>query len=236
MGGQYLDGKVIEAKVSSATPVVPSVNKAALKLPARARASPSPVRVASRSIRPPMAVTSISSRSPHVRWTPMGCTCGEPDEIKKNTHPKNVTALFRDQARAPAPSSLAKKEKTRKKTAKDSEPGAKGATGEKRRGQTGTEDLSPAALILAQLAALNTESGSDNAGTTNGTADAGAGGGAGAGAGAGGGRAPAQGAGGVEDAGACAGAGGAAEPEEATLLVCNLPGNMSGKVLAQMFG
>ena len=24
-------------------------------------------------------------------------TCGEPDEIKKNTHPKNVTALFRDQ-------------------------------------------------------------------------------------------------------------------------------------------
>ena len=24
-------------------------------------------------------------------------TCGEPDEIKKNTHPKNVTALFRAQ-------------------------------------------------------------------------------------------------------------------------------------------
>ena len=30
-------------------------------------------------------------------------TCGEPnphDEIKKNTHPKNITALFREQARA----------------------------------------------------------------------------------------------------------------------------------------
>ena len=29
----------------------------------------------------------------------MGRTCGEPDEIKKNTHPKNITALFRDQDR-----------------------------------------------------------------------------------------------------------------------------------------
>ena len=28
----------------------------------------------------------------------MGRTCGEPDEIKKNTHPKNITALVRDQA------------------------------------------------------------------------------------------------------------------------------------------
>ena len=25
-------------------------------------------------------------------------TCGEPDETKKNTHPKNIAALFRDQA------------------------------------------------------------------------------------------------------------------------------------------
>ena len=24
-------------------------------------------------------------------------TCGEPDEIKKNTHPKKITALFRSQ-------------------------------------------------------------------------------------------------------------------------------------------
>ena len=30
----------------------------------------------------------------------MGRTCGEPDEIKKNTHPKNITALFREQARS----------------------------------------------------------------------------------------------------------------------------------------
>ncbi len=44
----------------------------------------------------PMAVNSISSGSPHVR--PMGRTCGEPDEIKKNTHPKDVTALVREQA------------------------------------------------------------------------------------------------------------------------------------------
>ena len=28
-------------------------------------------------------------------------TCGEPDEIKKNTHPKTFTALFRD--RVPVP-------------------------------------------------------------------------------------------------------------------------------------
>ena len=28
----------------------------------------------------------------------MGRTCGEPDEIKKNTHPKIFTALFREQA------------------------------------------------------------------------------------------------------------------------------------------
>ena len=46
----------------------------------------------------PMAANSISSGSPHVRCTPMGRTCGEPDEIKKNTHPKNFTALFREQA------------------------------------------------------------------------------------------------------------------------------------------
>ena len=41
----------------------------------------------------PMAVNSISSGSPRVR--PMGRTCGEPDEIKKNAHPKYFTALFR---------------------------------------------------------------------------------------------------------------------------------------------
>ena len=31
----------------------------------------------------------------------MGRTCGEPDEIKKNTHPKNITALFREQVLRP---------------------------------------------------------------------------------------------------------------------------------------
>ena len=44
----------------------------------------------------PVAVNSVSFGSPHVR--PMGRTCGEPDEIKKNTHPKDTTALFRVQA------------------------------------------------------------------------------------------------------------------------------------------
>jgi len=29
----------------------------------------------------------------------MGRTCGEPDEIKKNTHPKFFTALFRERTR-----------------------------------------------------------------------------------------------------------------------------------------
>ena len=48
----------------------------------------------------PMAVNSIPSGSPHVRCTPMWAlsTCGEPGEIKKNSHPKNITALSRDQA------------------------------------------------------------------------------------------------------------------------------------------
>ena len=44
----------------------------------------------------PMAVNSISLGSPHVR--PMGRTCAGPNEIKKNTHPKNITTLFREQA------------------------------------------------------------------------------------------------------------------------------------------
>ena len=37
----------------------------------------------------PMGINAISSGSPHVR--PMGRTCGEPNEIKKNTHPKTFT-------------------------------------------------------------------------------------------------------------------------------------------------
>ena len=48
----------------------------------------------------PMGVNSISPGSPHVR--PMGVhrTCGArpPGEIKKKTHPKNMTALYREQA------------------------------------------------------------------------------------------------------------------------------------------
>ena len=57
------------------------------------------VRAASRSIPPQMGANSISFGSPHVRCTPMGRTdtCGDPNEIKKNTHPKNITALFRAQ-------------------------------------------------------------------------------------------------------------------------------------------
>ena len=41
----------------------------------------------------PVGVNLISSRPPHVR--PMGVhrTCGEPDEIKKNTPPKNIIVV-----------------------------------------------------------------------------------------------------------------------------------------------
>ena len=44
----------------------------------------------------PMAANSIPRGSPHVPIRTMGVhrTCGEPDGIKKNTHPKNATALF----------------------------------------------------------------------------------------------------------------------------------------------
>ena len=48
----------------------------------------------------PMAVNSISPGPPHVRCAPMWAlsTCGEPDEIKKNTHPRHTAALVREQA------------------------------------------------------------------------------------------------------------------------------------------
>ena len=39
-----------------------------------------------------MGVNPISPRSPHVRT--MGRTCGEAAEIKKNTHPQYIGALF----------------------------------------------------------------------------------------------------------------------------------------------
>ena len=44
----------------------------------------------------PMAANPLSSGSPHVHVRPMGMhrTCGEPDEIKKNTQPVYITALF----------------------------------------------------------------------------------------------------------------------------------------------
>ncbi len=45
----------------------------------------------------PMGVNSTSFGSPRVR--PMGVhrTCGEPNEIKKNAHPKDIAALVREQ-------------------------------------------------------------------------------------------------------------------------------------------
>ena len=46
----------------------------------------------------PMGVNSISSGSPHARPMWALSTCGEPDEIKKNTYPKHITAPFRNQA------------------------------------------------------------------------------------------------------------------------------------------
>ena len=50
----------------------------------------------------PMGVNSISFGSPHV--CSMGRTCGEPNEIKKNTPPKNIAALVRDAYRTTRPS------------------------------------------------------------------------------------------------------------------------------------
>ena len=66
----------------------------------RDRARVRRVLVVSRSTCTPTGVDSISSGSPHVRCTPMWAlsTCGEPNGIKKNTHPKNVTALVRARA------------------------------------------------------------------------------------------------------------------------------------------
>ena len=45
----------------------------------------------------PMAVNSISFGPPHVRPMWALSTCGEPNEIKKKTPPKCITALFREQ-------------------------------------------------------------------------------------------------------------------------------------------
>ena len=45
----------------------------------------------------PMGVNSISFGSPHVRYMGVHRTCGGPNEFKKNTHPKNMTALFGEQ-------------------------------------------------------------------------------------------------------------------------------------------
>ena len=45
----------------------------------------------------PMGASSSSFGPPHVRCTPVGVhlTCGEPNEIKKNTHPKNIAVPLR---------------------------------------------------------------------------------------------------------------------------------------------
>ena len=64
--------------------------------PRRTR-SPSPqtsVHAVSRSTPPRMGVNSISFGSPRVRCTPVGRTCGEPNEITKNTHPKDILPFF----------------------------------------------------------------------------------------------------------------------------------------------
>ena len=63
--------------------------KAAARLPPWHRGGA--VRVPSRSISPP---NPISSGSPHVRPMWALSTCGEPDKIKKNTHPKYITLFF----------------------------------------------------------------------------------------------------------------------------------------------
>ena len=94
---QYCKGTYEAGKCN----VVVKLMETCLALVQRAELLYHMVRVASRSISPPWGlVNSISSGSPHVR--PMGVhrTCGEPDEIKENTHPDNTTALFRDRYQA----------------------------------------------------------------------------------------------------------------------------------------
>ncbi len=49
----------------------------------------------------PMAVNPISSGSPHVRCTPMGRTCGEPDEIKKIPTRKILPLFFGSRTATP---------------------------------------------------------------------------------------------------------------------------------------
>ena len=57
------------------------------------------VRAVSRPTHPKMGVNSISFGSPRVRSMGVHCTCGEPNEIKKHTHPKCIAALSRAQGR-----------------------------------------------------------------------------------------------------------------------------------------
>ena len=45
----------------------------------------------------PMGVNSISFGPPHIRPMWALSACGEPNEIKKNTHPKNLPALCHGQ-------------------------------------------------------------------------------------------------------------------------------------------
>ena len=59
------------------------------------RELPDGVRVTSRSIPPQRGVNSISFGPPHARR--VGRTCSEPNEIKENTHPDDITALPRGQ-------------------------------------------------------------------------------------------------------------------------------------------
>ena len=49
----------------------------------------------------PQGVNSIPPGSPHARPMRALSTCGEPDKIKENTNPKNITAFFRTVRRFP---------------------------------------------------------------------------------------------------------------------------------------
>ena len=73
--------------IAGAAPPSPTTTRSSASAPAGARPE------AFNST--PVGVNSISSGPPHARRAPMGRTCGEPDEIKKTTHPEYITALFR---------------------------------------------------------------------------------------------------------------------------------------------
>ena len=74
-------------------PTIAGSRTTACRPPRRRRPEAAPVRVVGRSVSSPWGVNSISFGSPHVHPIEVHRTCGQPNEIKKNTHPKHIIAF-----------------------------------------------------------------------------------------------------------------------------------------------